>query len=586
MLQSTSSFSYRHDHPVRIPKLLVRNKNDSSTHVIGTVSRLAVPGAVPAASDDSTRSPRASPTSTPSTTSLHSQDGDKSTPPQKPTKKTKSKKGLVSLLTLKEPSTLAFEQYAATQRKAAAVKGSQTVGLSSVSQQKLPENVPKVNSKWDGMPVAARERSIDSKRSGDSQSFIHSKASTARSKPSSSGSSGSNSWPTSSNPRSPMQASFNPQHSSLQTNLTTPPASPGFPLGFGGQKANPPTSSQSKPAEYGPKSLPSPLPSPDPKPDATPLSSTLPQQTNDTPDCPQDTRSGTEPELPNSPEDLYPESPHTTQLLLSSLAETSIPAAPENNTQWPLPTPTSDIIYNPPASPPPIPDKSSRRQSDPRMGNLTINMSDAQNAESENIAQAVTLDEPVHYNEPVRRDLPRGIPNFTRPFSATPPASPGPTTPGEPDPNDVAGPFVPSFFEPSSAPMANTLCRASSVDRSLAPIPESDSASVMTTIRSVGDQEDALDEQDAEEGRWIVESSRASISSEMSAQWYQSPRERLGLGGFIKHDTGGLPWPNKVEEDPGYVLGHEIGQACGGQEEKDGKGWKRTSLLGMSLRRK
>lgn len=54
--------------------------------------------------------------------------------------------------------------------------------------------------------------------------------------------------------------------------------------------------------------------------------------------------------------------------------------------------------------------------------------------------------------------------------------------------------------------------------------------------------------------------SRASISSELSARHYQSPRERLGLGGFIKHDrAGGVPWPTGApEEDADYVVGEGV----------------------------
>ena len=55
---------------------------------------------------------------------------------------------------MKEPSQLALEQFAEAQRKQAAEKGAKAtpVSLANVSPQKLPSTVPKVNSKWDGVP--------------------------------------------------------------------------------------------------------------------------------------------------------------------------------------------------------------------------------------------------------------------------------------------------------------------------------------------------------------------------------------------------------------------------------------------------
>lgn len=80
--------------------------------------------------------------------------------PQQQQGKEKKKGGMLGFLTLKEPSTNALEQFAQQQKKAAAVKGGRATAasLTSPPQQKLPEHVPKVNSKWDGLPEDARKK--------------------------------------------------------------------------------------------------------------------------------------------------------------------------------------------------------------------------------------------------------------------------------------------------------------------------------------------------------------------------------------------------------------------------------------------
>ncbi|KAK4560796.1 hypothetical protein LTR86_005376 [Recurvomyces mirabilis] len=75
-----------------------------------------------------------------------------------PTTKKKGS-GVLSFLTLKEPSTSAWEEYANAQKKAASGKSSQTA-------QKLPAFVPATNSKWDGLPESAKRMSMQSKRDG------------------------------------------------------------------------------------------------------------------------------------------------------------------------------------------------------------------------------------------------------------------------------------------------------------------------------------------------------------------------------------------------------------------------------------
>lgn len=67
--------------------------------------------------------------------------------------------GMLGFLKLKEPSTSAWEDYVRQQKKAAAEKHgrSTAVGIPGASTQKLPDHVPKVNSKWDGLPPKVKK---------------------------------------------------------------------------------------------------------------------------------------------------------------------------------------------------------------------------------------------------------------------------------------------------------------------------------------------------------------------------------------------------------------------------------------------
>lgn len=95
------------------------------------------------------------------------------------------KKGaaVLGFLSIKEPSASALEQFAEQQRKQAAEKSNASgrkvpVGMSGVSSQKLPANVPKVNSKWDGLPETASRSSKDTKRDDASSRRISNLSST------------------------------------------------------------------------------------------------------------------------------------------------------------------------------------------------------------------------------------------------------------------------------------------------------------------------------------------------------------------------------------------------------------------------
>ena len=164
----------------RIPKLSYRNstfgdvgRRDSSSTVSTTHTQSAAsstptsprwsscasPGLPP---DPSSSATETFPTS-PLTASFPSTGSStvSSTPPKTCATEAR-KKGITlgSFFRVKEPSTQAFEEYQKQLRRKAQVSNQRTLvaALPGVSMTKLPPTVPKVNSKWDGIPEAQRDR--------------------------------------------------------------------------------------------------------------------------------------------------------------------------------------------------------------------------------------------------------------------------------------------------------------------------------------------------------------------------------------------------------------------------------------------
>ncbi|MCJ1337543.1 hypothetical protein MMC09_002825 [Bachmanniomyces sp. S44760] len=79
----------------------------------------------------------------------------------------KKKGSFFSFLSVKEPSTQAWIDYQGNLKKAPGARESRNaaVGLPMVSTAKLPTSVPKVNSKWDGIPEKERLRKTDMRNS-------------------------------------------------------------------------------------------------------------------------------------------------------------------------------------------------------------------------------------------------------------------------------------------------------------------------------------------------------------------------------------------------------------------------------------
>lgn len=167
--------------PVRIPKLAVRNRRTDSSDSDGKPpSDLNQPSTMPyarseAASSDSVSLRSHTRISTPSSSRSVSDEAiatRRSMPTDNAAKTSsqpakKKKRGVLGFLTLKEPSTSAWAEFAEAEKAKARQKGVDTTekGLPGVSTQKLPTYVPKVNSKWDGLPESANRKSVDSKTS-------------------------------------------------------------------------------------------------------------------------------------------------------------------------------------------------------------------------------------------------------------------------------------------------------------------------------------------------------------------------------------------------------------------------------------
>lgn len=90
--------------------------------------------------------------------------GERPSTASKPAEAGKKKKsGMLGFLTMKEPSATALEEFAEAQKKKEREKGNGVANMSSVSSRKLPEYVPKVNSKWDGLPENAKKQTNESR---------------------------------------------------------------------------------------------------------------------------------------------------------------------------------------------------------------------------------------------------------------------------------------------------------------------------------------------------------------------------------------------------------------------------------------
>ncbi|KAK7613186.1 hypothetical protein BKA81DRAFT_381627 [Phyllosticta paracitricarpa] len=102
---------------------------------------------------------------------------DSVTADKKPKKSKMRAISLLGFLAVKEPSANALDHFARQEQRRAEAKGS--ISIASVSHQKMPEGVPKVNTKWDGLPEAVKTRpGTSTDRQSTARSFSSSRLST------------------------------------------------------------------------------------------------------------------------------------------------------------------------------------------------------------------------------------------------------------------------------------------------------------------------------------------------------------------------------------------------------------------------
>lgn len=160
MASPTPEYTNPQAPPLRLPKLSYRTKSCDSESVssASTAFTRAYVSTTPTSPLNSTFCP--SPRTPPSDMSLPSSPRQSSfTSSPKPSAnltKTRSK-FLAGLFGVKEPSAQALQDYERQLMKQG--RGRVTpIGMPGVSSAKLPAAVPKVNSKWDGVPQALKEK--------------------------------------------------------------------------------------------------------------------------------------------------------------------------------------------------------------------------------------------------------------------------------------------------------------------------------------------------------------------------------------------------------------------------------------------
>ncbi|KAF2750675.1 hypothetical protein M011DRAFT_523665 [Sporormia fimetaria CBS 119925] len=159
----------------RIPKLTYRNPLPSASTAAGRDENSRSPSAkppggpashAPAFSSARFLVPPETDALTPSQTSIQTKAAKAATPLKK------KASAVRSFFTAREPSHLALEEYTKQQLKQAQ-EGKRPSAIAGLPNQKLPAHVPKVNSKWDGMPEALKKRDSNMKcRSVSSQSDL------------------------------------------------------------------------------------------------------------------------------------------------------------------------------------------------------------------------------------------------------------------------------------------------------------------------------------------------------------------------------------------------------------------------------
>ena len=169
--------------PLRLPKLSYRNKSCDTESVSSASTGLtrSTASTTPTSPLQSDFCP--SPRSPPSEMSLPSSPRQSSFGPSLKAPTNLNKKGskfLSGLFGVKEPSAQALQDYERQLKKHGRGRVS-AVGMPGVSSAKLPATVPKVNSKWDGVPRTWKEREKHSDAGRQSMSGLSRRPGSSRS---------------------------------------------------------------------------------------------------------------------------------------------------------------------------------------------------------------------------------------------------------------------------------------------------------------------------------------------------------------------------------------------------------------------
>ncbi|KAF1932224.1 uncharacterized protein M421DRAFT_416949 [Didymella exigua CBS 183.55] len=455
-----------------------------------------------------------------STPSSHSSSNDSKT-----SKKKKKSNSVFSFLSLKEPSQLALEQFAEQQRKQG--NGRSSVSPSNVSTRtggtsgtfatkKLPDSVPKVNSKWDGIPDAVRKR----------QSTTSTVATTSKDTKRSSGSSLGQGSHLSAMPWNTSELSVMSNESRGPPNSILSVAAVNADIYHNGHYVpiSPSESSLAEPSYYCPEepmasgALPIERPAAVQASAGSPHNASFDTVRDDRPDSPASSIGSVDTIVRAEAEVIFRkmnDRPQQQTFWGGSAPAVQTPSEPESSVPE-----SHDFLFELPSS-----TSLQSQKNDSPMASPAASYT----------APAVRYTEPpAHYVPSTAHDnaplVPyyspsRSVHNFSRPMVSTTPTK-----------------HVNLFQPAPPSPTGPSSLRSRTMSSGLPTLYEN-------SITSTESLETIRDDSDA---RSIAPSfTPSSIApSELSEHWHQSSRDRLGLGGQMRKSDV-LPWGKTMEDSPG-----------------------------------
>ncbi|KAJ4319457.1 hypothetical protein N0V94_003881 [Neodidymelliopsis sp. IMI 364377] len=445
----------------------------------------------------------------------------------KTSKKKKKSSSVFGFLSLKEPSQVALEQFAEQQRKLGNGKGTMSPSSSSIktsgtfTSKKLPADVPKVNSKWDGIPDAVKKR----------QSTATTTTRTSKDTKRSSGASfGSQSSQLSAMPWNTSAFSVMTDESRGPPNsIMSVPAGTNADIHHNGHyiPSSPSESSLPEMSHYFPEepmaSGALPVADPSPSTEAGPRSNdpgTIPEEHGTPrPASPASSTGSVDTIVRDAADVIFKKMNDRPQQGLWGVETPAVPSPSESGSEVPE---SHDFLFEIPASPEP-------RKNDSPMASPPVPYN------SSPVCDTAT---PAHYVPSTAHENPPHVPhyspsrpvqNFSRPMSSATPTN---------------------FFQPAAPPsITPSSLRSRAMSSGLPTLYENSIASTesLDTIRDDGD------------ARSIAPSfTPSSIApSELSEHWHQSSRDRLGLGGQLRKSDV-LPWGKVAEDTPGKQKRHRL----------------------------